>query len=410
MFDYDVVVLGGGLAYVGAELLRSAGMKVAVVEKDPAHLGGVCLHEGCIPTKLYLFEARKLSDLKNSPLISAKELCLNLKTLKEKKQKLTKTLRDQIEKLLKGVDFIYGYGELVEPNVIEVEGRRISGKNIIINTGKSYPQKPSGDELLELEELPQSIRLAGDDPLLLEFACMYALMGVSLEAYFDEKSLDFIHPSIKSRLLKMLKDLHIALKPLSEAAHEGTYWLMKRVPNSECIKVDLPRDERGHVLVDRNYETTLKDHYAVGDINGIAELAHASRLQSISVALRLTKGKGFYTPPYKIPYVLYTQPLSYAKVGFTRRELEEKNLEFTEKSVSLRAFAVGSIYHTEEGMAFLYFDRKGFFLGGEVFSRDAGELASVLTVSLFSELNLDMLSRLCLPHPTLGETPFLRLL
>ncbi len=409
MYDYDVIILGGGLAYVGAELLQKAGLKTAIVEREQAHLGGVCLHEGCIPTKLYLFEARKLFELKNSPLISVKDLSLNLKNLKEKKQRLTKTLRDQIEKLLKGVDFIYGYGELVEPHVVEVEGRRISGKYIILNTGKSYPQKPNGNDLLELEELPGSIKLAGDDPILLEFACMYALMGVSVEAYFEEKSLEFMHPSIKTRLLKSLKDLGVLFKPMPDTPPEAVYWLKKRVPNSQCIRLDLARDEKGHILVDRSYETSLKDHYAVGDINGIVELAHASRLQSLSVAQKLTKGKGFFTPPYKIPYVLYTQPLSYAKVGLTRKELEEKKVEFSERSVSLRAFAVGSIYHTEEGMAFLYFDKKGFLLGGELLSRDAGEIISLLTTSLFSELNLDMLSRLCLPHPTLGETLFLRI-
>jgi len=96
-------------------------------------------------------------------------------------------------------------------------------------------------------------------------------------------------------------------------------------------------------------------------------------------------------------------------VGFTKKELEKKGVEFSEKSVSLRSFAVGSIYHTEEGMAFLYFDKKGFLLGAEVLSRDAGEVIGSLTVSLFSELNLDMLSRLCLPHPTLGEVLFMRI-
>ncbi|MCX8026215.1 MAG: dihydrolipoyl dehydrogenase, partial [Thermanaerothrix sp.] len=60
MFDYDVIILGGGLAYIGAEVLKNAGLKVAIVEREASHLGGVCLHEGCIPTKLYLFEARKV--------------------------------------------------------------------------------------------------------------------------------------------------------------------------------------------------------------------------------------------------------------------------------------------------------------------------------------------------------------
>jgi len=407
--DYDVILLGGGLAYTGAELLRNAGLKVAIVEKDPSHLGGVCLHRGCVPTKLYLFEARKAHDLKNSSLLSIKEYDFDLKSLKEKKERLTKSLRDQIERLLKGVDFIYGYGELVEPHVVEVEGKRISAKHIIINTGKSYPLEPNGDHLLALEEVPESLKIAGDDPLALEFACMFALMNCKVELYFEEGSLDFMHTSIRGRLLKMLKDMNISLMPLSEAPKENVYWIKRRVPNTKCIKVEISMDALGHIVVDKNYETSLKDHYAVGDVNGIAELAHASRVQALSVAKRIIKGQGFFTPPYKIPYVLYTQPLSYAKVGFTKKELEKKGVEFSEKSVSLRSFAVGSIYHTEEGMAFLYFDKKGFLLGAEVLSRDAGEVIGSLTVSIFSELNLDMLSRLCLPHPTLGEVLFMRI-
>lgn len=408
--DYDVVILGGGLAYRGAELLKRAGLRVAIVERNPSHLGGVCLHEGCIPTKLYLFEARKLYDLKASSLISLEKYRLSMDKLKEKKQKLTRILRDQIEKLLKGVDFIYGYGELVEPYGIKVESKSIRGRYIIVNTGKSYPDRLNGNHLLELEELPQGLKIGGDDPLVLEFACLFALLGSSVDLYLEDNSLNFMHPSIKSRLLKMLKELGVDIRPISQASSEETYWIKRRIPNTESIGLDLAKDQLGHLLVDKNYETSLKDHYAVGDVNGITELAHASGLQAISVANRIVKGKGFFVSPYKIPYVLYTQPLSYAKVGFTRRELEDKGIGFTERSISLRAFAVGSMYHTEEGMAFLYFDTKGFLLGSEVFLRDAGEVISSITLSLFSELNLDFLTRVCLPHPTISESLLLRLL
>ncbi|RMH80676.1 MAG: NAD(P)/FAD-dependent oxidoreductase [Acidobacteria bacterium] len=408
MFDYHVVVLGGGLAYTGVELLRRAGLKVAIVERESGHLGGVCLHEGCIPTKLYLFEVRKLFDLNNSPLIECKPK-LNLRALKEKKDKLTKRLRDDIERLLKGVDFIYGYGELVEPNVVQVEGKRISGKYIIINTGKSYPQKPNGDDLLQLQELPQKLILVGDDPIALEFATLFALLGTPVELCFDFKVLGFVNPSIRERLLKVLKGLGISLLDLRDFKGGDAYFLYRRKPNSQCINVELSLDEKGHILVDKNYETSVKDHYAVGDVNGLSETAQAARLQALSVARRITQGKGFYLSPHKVPYVLYTQPLSYAKVGFTKIELEEKGIEHSERSLPLRPFAVGSMYHTEEGMLFLYFDKKGFFLGGEVFCRDAQEVLSGLVLSLHGELTLEFMSRAPLPHPTLSELPFLRL-
>lgn len=407
--DYHVVILGGGLAYTGAEILRNAGLRVAIIEKDPSHLGGVCLHEGCIPTKLYLFEARKIYDLRNSPLISLDKYRLSLKRLKDKKEKLTKELRNQIERLLKGVDLVYGYGELVEPYVIEVEGKRISGKHIIINTGKYYPLEPNGNHLLDLEEIPQRLKIAGDDPIALEFACIFSLLGSSVELYFEDSSLNFMHPSIKGRLIKMLKEIGIEIRALSEAPPDGIYWFKRRRPSVESIKVDVAKDSFGHIIVDRNYETSLRNHYAVGDVNGIVELAHGSRIQALSVAKRITKGKGFFTPPYKIPYILYTQPLSYGKVGLNRKDLEDKGIEFNERSVSFRGFAIGSMYHTEEGMAFLYFDKEGFLLGAELLSRDCGEVISTLAVSLFSQLNLDFLSKLCLPHPTISEVVFLKL-
>ncbi|RMH03624.1 MAG: NAD(P)/FAD-dependent oxidoreductase, partial [Aquificota bacterium] len=187
------------------------------------------------------------------------------------------------------------------------------------------------------------------------------------------------------------------------------YFLNKRAPNSTCVRLELARDKVGHLLVDRNYETTLPNHYAVGDINGLSETAHASRLQAISVAKRISEGKGFYTPPYKIPYVLYTLPLSYAKVGLTKKELEERKIEHKEVSVPFRPFAVGSIYQTEEGLINLYFDKKDFLLGAEVFCVNAQEVIASLTVSLFAELNRDIMSRIAIAHPTLSEVAFLRL-
>lgn len=396
MHNYDVLILGGGLAYTGAELLRNRGLKVAIVEKEEAHLGGVCLHEGCVPTKLYLERATKGQKVR-------------LADIKKEKEELTSKLREDIKRLLKGVDFIYGYGELVEPHTVDVEGKKFSARHIIINTGKSYPKAPNGSHLLELEEAPQSLNLVGDDPIALEFACMFALFGSSVNLYFDQKSLEFMHPLVKGKLLKMLKDLGINLLTPEEFKGEGAYFLYRRLPNSTCVKVDMAMDERGHLLVDKNYETSLSDHYAVGDVNGLSETAHASRLQALSVAKKIMEGKGFYTPPYKIPYVLYTLPLSYAKVGLTKKELEEEKIEHKEVSVPFRPFAVGNIYETQDGIVLLYFDKKDFLLGAEVLCAKAQEVIASLTVSLFAELNRETMSRIAIAHPTLSEVAFLRL-
>ncbi|MFN3813577.1 MAG: FAD-dependent oxidoreductase [Aquificaceae bacterium] len=417
-FDYHVVILGGGLAYVGAEVLKNRGLKVALIEKNREHLGGVCLHEGCIPTKLYMFEAQKIYDIRLSRLASLNVQKVNLKTLLEYKRGLIKKLREDIERLLKGVDIFYGEGKLIEPHVVEVNGKKISGESVIINVGKRHPSETDGeytlntDQLLELEEIPEEISILGDDPIGFEFATMLSTLGTRTEVYFDEP-FSFMHPSIKTRLMEKMDTIGIKLFSTHrlKSKKEGKMLVVKkRIPNWESVGDLIPRGEENHLIVDRNYETALKDHYAVGDINGISETAHAARLQAISVSKKITEGRGFYIKPEKIPYILYTIPLSYAKVGFSKADLEKKGIKYTEKSVNFRAFAISHIQHSEEGICFLYFDQKGFLLGAEVLSRNAADIISSLTVSLHAELDISIMSKIPLAHPTMSEVPFIRLM
>lgn len=410
--DYDLVVLGGGLSYTGLEILKNKGLKLALVEKDPDHLGGVCLHEGCVPTKLYLAEAQKLLYFKTSRLFEGEVKHIDLKRLKAYKEELSEELRKGILSLLKGADILYGYGELVEPNLVDVEGKKISGRYVWINTGKRQERPPEGyittDQVFELEDVPDSVLIEGDDPIGYEFACFFNALGSQVFLNLDA-DLSFMHPSLKIRFEKMLKESGIKIKEKKDDASLKIY-AKRRIPNSDCLKVDISKDKYGHVLVDKGYETSLKDHFAIGDVNGLCELAHASRLQAISVAKRLSEGRGFYIPPHKIPYVLYTIPMAYAKVGFTKKDLQETGVEYTEKGITLRPFAVGSMYSAQEASAYLYFDKKGFFLGGEVLFPFAWEVIGFLTSSLFGEFDINLLKRIPLPHPTLVEILNIRLL
>ena len=405
MKEYDVVIIGSGLAYVAAEMLRNAGLKVCIVEKDKDNLGGVCLNKGCVPTKLYLQEAKTIYLAKHSR-VGNFNINVDIRRLLESKRELVSKLRDDITKLLKGVDILYGYGELLEPYTVKVGEDVLKAKHVIINTGKSQQRPEEGfittDELLEIDYLPSSVSLVGDDPILYEFACMFSLFGSQVNIYTDE-DLDFMHPSIKGRFQKMLKGLGVNVgKMESFKPSEVNVSVRRRKPNSECVKVDVERDEKGHILVDSNYETSLKDHYAVGDVNGVAELAHASRMQALSVAKKIIEGKSLYTPAHKIPYVLYTIPMSYARVGLTKKDLKEK-------TTPLRPFAVGHIHRSEEGLIILYLDKKDFLVGAEVFCARGEEVISVLTSMLYSELNLDFIKKIPLPHPTMGEVVNIRL-
>ncbi len=252
MKEYDVVILGGGLAYTGAYLLRNSGLKVAIVEKDEKNLGGVCLNKGCVPTKLYIKEAKTLYHAKNSRLAKVKYE-IDLKRLYTYKENLISKLRGDIAKLLKGVDIYFGYGELIQPYTVKVGQEIIKAKYVIINTGKREVKKEgflTSEDLLNLESLPPSLNLVGDDPILYEFACMFSLFGSNVSIYSGGKELNFMHPSIRSRFLKMIKSLGISLNEEKEfKKSEFDVLLKKRLPNTEAIKVDeIHKDELGHIL------------------------------------------------------------------------------------------------------------------------------------------------------------------
>ncbi len=408
MKEYDVVIIGGGLAYTGAYLLRNAGLKVAVVEKEEKNIGGVCLNKGCVPTKLYIKEAKTLYQAKHSKVASF-NLQVNLKNLYAYKEELTARLRQDILKMLKGVDVYFGYGELIEPYTVKVDKEILKAKHVIINTGKRQAESQEGfltsDDLLNLQEVPKSLSLKGNDPILYEFACMFSVFGSQVSIFTEGKDLDFMHPSIKSRFLKMIKALGVNEKKESEfEKSELNVLFEKRVPNSEAVKLqDIQKDKEGHIIVDENFETSLKNHYAVGDVNGLFELAHAARIQSLIVANRILGKEKLFVNFKNIPYVLYTLPMSYAKVGITHYELKSKVIQYQEKLISFRPYAIGSIQNTEDGLVILYFDKRNFLIGAEVLSAMAEEVIGSVTCMLNAELDLKFISQMVLPHPTVSE-------
>lgn len=430
---YDIIYIGGGLNYAGAIVAARAGKKVALIEKNMQQLGGVCLHKGCIPSKMFLHHAMTIYESKNSILEG--ELSLNMSELVNKKTALLEAAKNavtlQCEK--SGIELIEGEAILSAPYEIRVDNKTLNAKAIVIGSG-SRPFIPEGiaydgkhiitsDEVLELKKLPQSIAIYGSGAIGLEMAGFFAANGVKTTLIFrKEQILNDAHPLIQTALVKQLKHLDIKLMkqhPIKEAKSTRTgvtvtfdegdtkHFSMLlvasgRKANHELIQTsDIACDKA--IKTDIWFETTLKDHYAIGDCNGTVTLAHAARAQSLNVTAQLLGDKPKALNLSHVVRFMHTLPMSYARVGLSKSELEEKNLAFNEHIVTLNQFTYSAYNHAGQGVMISYSDKEGFILGAEILSPHAEEQIAPVAMALAGEMDVAQAKQTILAHPTFSE-------
>lgn len=219
-YDYDILFLGGGLNYAAAVIASRAGLNCALVEQNPSHIGGTCLHNGCIPSKMYLQAAESIR-LANKPWIKG-SLKLDMAKLDDAKEALLLDATKAIDKQCEKVDIIKGEGILVEAHTLEVDKKRISGKYVIIGTG-SHAYVPEGilydgqqiitsDEVLNLRTLPKKIAVYGTGAIGLEMASFFAAAGVQTELIWrHDRLLPKAHPMISKNSMKQMEELGITI-------------------------------------------------------------------------------------------------------------------------------------------------------------------------------------------------------
>ncbi len=207
---YDIIYIGGGLNYAGAIVAAKHGLKVALVETSLDQLGGVCLHKGCIPSKMFLYHANTIRQSKES--VFTGEIMLDMQVLTAKKNKLIKSASKAVRAQCAQFDLIEGKGQVIAPHKIEVEGKIYESEYIVIGTGSS-PYIPEGiiydgkaiitsNEVLELQKLPKEIAIYGDGAIGMEMACFFASAGVDVTLISRGKTfLEKSHPMIQSAMV-----------------------------------------------------------------------------------------------------------------------------------------------------------------------------------------------------------------
>jgi dihydrolipoamide dehydrogenase len=368
--DYDVAIIGAGTGgYVAAIKAAQMGKKVAIIEKRD--LGGVCLNRGCIPTKTLLKSAEKWQEVTHCSDfgIFVSEAAYDWEKIKNRKDDVIHQLRSGIEKLLDAnkVTMLVGEATIKDAHNIHIQPDNpdgfmdISAENIIIATGSS-PAKPpipgiktlgviTSDDLLRLDEVPQSLLIVGAGVIGLEFAGIYA--GFGCQVTVVEMTPSILPPSdidMQRRMNVALRKQFItvktnaAVKEIKTGAEginvsvesrgktevltaEKVLIATGRTPNinqEELNKLGVAFTRKG-ITVNEKMETSVPGIYAIGDVTGMSMLAHSAAHMGIVAAENIcgTAAKMDYSA---IPSCIFTTP-EIAAVGLTEQECKAQNLD-----------------------------------------------------------------------------------
>lgn len=451
---FDVTVIGSGPGgYVAAIRAAQLGLKVAVVERDPAGCGGTCLQRGCIPTKALLHTADLFEDLKNAKEfgIVAGAISLDFPTVMARKQRIVTRLSKGIETYLfkkNKITLFKGEGRLEGPRTVVVKGEKaeasLSTKNVMLATGsrpRSLPGiTPDGksivtsDEILELKEIPKSLVVIGAGAVGMEFASIFARFGsavtviellprvlplededISAEAQKMLGRYMTIHTGARTEAaLKTATGVEVAFKTAAgESKTVSADMLLVAVGrgpvtdglNLGSTKVAL---EKGFVRTDSRMQTAETGIYAIGDVVTIdgkphPALAHVASAEGIGVAERLA-GKGTEPVNYdRVPSATYCQPET-AGVGLTEAEAKRRGYDVKVGRFPFGNLAKPRIVGHDGGFVKVVSEsRYDEVLGVHIIGPHATDLISEACVALNLEATTEALARTIHPHPTLPE-------
>ncbi|MBI5677096.1 MAG: dihydrolipoyl dehydrogenase [Planctomycetes bacterium] len=454
---FDLVIIGGGPGgYVSAIKAAQLGIKTALVEKNK--VGGTCLHQGCIPTKVLLYSAdiyRKLLKAHEYG-ITFDKLGINYPQFHRRKESVVKRLFQGTQFLLKknGVEVFEGEGQLTSAHNVLVKKKgtdivELAAKNVILSTG-SVPLIPStipcdgkyvltSDDILLQEEIPKSIIIAGAGAVGIEFAYLFNILGSKVTIV---ELLDDVLPAedkeIRATLRKLLtkrgvdiltntslekvevdNGVRVEIKskidtPRSPTTTENKEYLqadylllaLGRTPALAHLGLEkLSLSFKGKYLqTNEVMETSQKGLYAIGDITGPPLLAHKASNEGLWAVSHIA-GKETTPINYQnIPRVTYCSP-QVASVGLTQDEAESKGYKIKVGKFPLIANSKAIIDgEYEDGFVKIIADEKyGEILGAHAVGPNVGELMWGISLTTLLEGTASELSRNIYPHPTLSE-------
>ncbi len=442
--DAEVVVIGGGPGgYVAAIRLADLGKEVVLVEERES-LGGVCLTEGCIPSKVLI----NVVDLGNSVIeakkmgLTVKDLQYDLGALRKWTDSVVTGLTKGVSGLLKkrGVEVIHGRAQFKDNHTIIVDGGKttLNFKHCVIATGSRINELPaaydlplwSSAEALKLPELPERLLVVGGGYIGLEMGLVYAGLGskITMVEFFnrlllgaDEDLVEIMVKNCQKRFEKILVDSKVEKVEKSGAGyvvtvdHKGSKESIEtdqilvsigRKPNTDNLgleNTDIKVGERGLIIVDHQGRTNVPNIYAIGDIVPGPALAHKASREAKVAAEAIAEHVSEFDNR-AIPAVVFTDP-EIAWTGLTEREAKEQDVKYIVGKFPLRALGRARTMGKPEGLVKILADpNHGLVLGAGMVGPHVSEMIAEATLAMEMGATLEDLMVTIHPHPTISES------
>lgn len=444
---YDIIVIGGGPAgYLASERASKENKSVLCIEKD--NVGGVCLNEGCIPTKTLLYSAKLYDGAKNGKKygVTTEDIAFDHAAVVARKNKVIKLLTGGIKSTLKanGATLINGTAMITGRTddgyfTVSIGEETYEGEKLLIATG-SQPAVPpipglregldsgfvlTNKEVLSLAAVPESLVVVGGGVIGLEMASYFNSIGASVSII---EMLDHIAGETDAELTSILRKNYekkgmkfiLGAKVTSVGADCVNYELNGEGCTLPCSKVLLSigrrastselgletigvETNRGAIVTDAKMRTNVENVYAAGDVNGKSMLAHTAYREA-EVAVNNILGINDAVNYAAIPSVIYTNP-ELGAVGLTEATAAAKGIEVSVVKLPMR-FSGRYLAENEggDGIFKLIVEKNTRkIVGAHALCNYASEFIMIAALMVELGITVEQAKRFVFPHPTVGE-------
>ena len=444
IYETDVLVLGGGPGgYTAAIRAADLGRDVMLVEARE-NLGGVCLTEGCIPSKTLIHAVELVEDLASAEKmgITAEQVSVDPERLRTHMADVVAGLSGGVSKLLdnRDVDVLHGHARFLDQERVYVDGANtiIRFKHVIIATGSRINETPdswkaqvwSSAQALELPEIPKEFLVIGGGYIGLEIGQAYAGLGSRVTLVeFQPELLSGADPDlvklVTRKCKKQFQDIHLDSKVLEVEETDQGYRVVIQTPkktiestfnrvlaatgrrpntdNLDLDKLGIELDDRGLIPTDETCRTRNPKVFAIGDVTPGPALAHKAAREG-KVAAEIIAGEPSAFDNVTVPAVLFTSP-QIAWTGLTETEARQQERRVKIGKFPLTALGRAKASNKTEGFVKVIVDAESqVILGVGMVGAHASELISEGTLAIEMGACLEDLIVSIHPHPTFSES------
>ena len=435
---YDVAIIGGGPAgYTAAETAGKAGLSVVLFEKK--NLGGVCLNEGCIPTKTLLYSAKTLDNARHAQkyAVNVEVNGFDVPKIIARKQKVVRKLVLGVKSKLTGnaVQIVNGEAYIEDAGHIRCGEEVFECSHLLLCTGSETFVPPikgvdqivywTHREALDAKELPASLIIVGGGVIGMEFASYFTSLGVKVTVIemldeilggLDKEISSLLRAEYQKRGVSFLLSTKVESFETTDCGVKVNYeggeieaekvlLSMGRRPVSKGFGLEnlaLDTDERGRIKTNLHMQTSVPNVYVCGDLTGFSMLAHTA-VREAEVAVNHLLGKEDEMSYRAIPGVVYTNP-EVAGVGQTEESLQAAGIPYKVSKLPM-AFSGRFVAENEgvNGVCKLLLSEDDVLLGAHLLGNPASEIITLAGMAISMNLKVDEWKKMVFPHPTVGE-------